>query len=93
MVITGTTDPLLDKMFKNDKDELPEYFKSFGLECYSDWDRQYSWYEVSWKGERILQIQTGTSKNKFIKLMVEFFTDAWDTPPILSFRKKEKENI
>jgi len=25
--------------------------------------------------------------------MVEFFTDAWDTPPILSFRKKEKENI
>ena len=83
---------IIENMIKRDKDELPEYFKSFGLSCYYDFDRSYSWYEVSWKGERMLQIQTGTSKNRFIELMVEFFTDAWDTPPIFlaSERKKKK---
>jgi hypothetical protein len=52
----------------------------------------YSWYEVSWKGKQMIQIESGTTKDRFIELMVEFFTDAWDLPPIFlaSTRKKKK---
>ena len=78
---------------KRDKDELPEYFKSFGLGCYYDWDRVYSWYEVNWKGRQIIQIQSGISKDEFIKLMVEFFTDVWDTPPIFLASNKKKKTL
>lgn len=40
---------------------------------------------LSWRDKQILQIQTSTSKDRFIELMVEFFTEAWDTY-ILSFK-------
>ena len=78
---------------ERDNDELPIYFKSFGLGCYYDWDRSYSWYDVSWKDSQMLQIESGTSKDYFIQLMVEFFTDAWDTPPIYLASDKKKKKL
>lgn len=86
-------DPVIENMFKKDNDELPNYFKSFGLDCYYDWDRSVSWYDIIWKDERILQIQSGTSKDYFIQLMIEYFTDAWDTPPIFLASNEKKKKI
>lgn len=86
-------DPVIDNMIKRDNDELPMYFKSFGIDCYYDWDRSGSWYDISWKDKRFLQIESGTSKDDFIKLMVEYFTDAWDIPPIFLASDRKKKQI
>lgn len=86
-------DQVIENMFKRDNDELPKYFKSFGLGCYYDWDRSGSWYDVSWKDKQIIQVESGTSKDEFIKLMVEFFTDAWDSPPIFLASDRKKKAI
>jgi len=86
-------DPVIENMIKKDNDELPKYFKSFELGCYYDWDRSHSWYDVSWNGKRIIQVQAGTSKEYFIQLMIEFFTDVWDTPPIYLASDCKKKKI
>jgi hypothetical protein len=86
-------DKVINNMKDRDNDDLPNYFKSFGLGCYYDWDRTDRWYDVSWKDKRYIQVQCGTSVDRFIKLMIEYFTDAWDTPPIYLASNRNKKQL
>lgn len=82
-MVSCDNDDKLNDITGKGNDELPLYFKSHGFICYYDWDNTYSWYEVKdKKGKLVLQIEEGTTKDYFIQLLVEFFTDDWDFPPI-----------
>lgn len=85
--------PELANMLEREEDELPKYFKSFGFTCHYDWDREYSWYEVYKNHRMVLQIESGTSVERFIQLMVEYFTDAWETPPIFLASEEGNEKL
>jgi hypothetical protein len=84
----------IDGILQRDKEPFPQYIKSFeGLKCIYDWDRKYRWYEIYWKDEMYLQVETSVSVERFIELMVEFFTDAWDEPPVFLASDKNKKQI
>jgi len=87
------TDYIIENMLERAKDELLQYFKSFGLDCHYDFDEQYGWYDVSLEGKQMIQIETGTRKDQFFQLMVEYFTDAWDTPPIFLASNRRKKTL
>ena len=40
-----------------------------------------------------LQVQSNVKPDRFIDLMVEFFTDAWDEPPVFLASDKTKKEI
>lgn len=83
----------IEKIMELDKGDFPTYIKSFGLGCHYDWDRKYKWYEITKDGKMCLQIESSVTPQRFIELMVEFFTDAWETPPVFIASDKSDKKL
>jgi hypothetical protein len=88
------TEAFMDHLLMRDKGGFPSYIKSFeGLSCIYNWDREVSWHEIYWNHDQYLQVQSNVIPERFIELMVELFTDAWETPPVFIASSKNKKQL